>query len=279
MFTFDPAKSKLGTTELFFQETILYWDALGIDPGIIAVNSQRIKERFEPADHDSHYPVAVVGYGPSLAQSWEKIRDYKTIITCSGSHKFLLDRGIVPTYHVESEPRGHKIAMLGEPNKAVTYLIASICNPNYFDKLEASGVDIKLWHILFSGDSPAYKFVPKGDWILTGGSTVGPRAIKMARLLGFTDIHIFGIDGDGKHAGEHTNEQPDSSFVKFHFGRKQYSISRGMLDQLVNVFFSDLNTIPDARFTFHGEGLIQAIAKSWKYQFKEGYPLAVVKDD
>ncbi len=276
-FTVVDAKSiPPGITRLWFASTILNFEALKVNPECIAWNSKRIKGRFEPTDALlSDDPVAIVAYGPSLQDTWPLLKDFKAVITCSGSHKFLLNRGITPTYHVESDPRIHKADMLGAPSQETTYLVASICHPRYFDTLE--GYKVKLWHILF--EEPAvYSLVPKGDWILTGGNTVGPRAIKIARLLGFVNLHLFGFDGSGKHAGEHGNPVPDHKFRKVNVAGQSYLTTENLFTHM-ELLFKDLCFIPDARFTFHGEGLIQAIAKQKKFEFVDGWPLAVAKDD
>ena len=276
-FGFDYIKSQLPSDEsLYFSATVINWEGMGIDPAIIGRNSRRIKDRFEPTLKVlSDEPIAVVAYGPSLRDTWEEIRDYKRIITCSGAHKFLRDRGLLPDYHVESDPRPHKIAMLGEPSYGTQYLIASCCDSNYLDALE--GHRVKLWHILFEHEN-AYSHIPNGDWIMTGGNTIGPRTVKMARLLGFTNFHLYGFDASGRHAGEHTNPVPADRFRTVHCDGKSFETTT-MLFVHMNNALNDFNTIPNAKFTFHGEGLMQTVTKMWSYNFKPGYPLAVVKDD
>lgn len=279
---FDPAQAPPGATKLFLSSTMLHWDALGVDPNVIAENSARLDawgkpiSRFQPTEavYDDR-PVAVVAFGPSLRETWEEVESYSRIITCSGAHKFLLERGVVPDFHVESDPRIHKVDMLGEPNGLVSYLVASICHPRYFAKL--ANHKVLLWHLLFQ-DKAIYPLVPKGEWILTGGNTVGPRAIKIARLLGYTNLHMFGFDGSGKHADVHANPPPDSKYRECHFEGQTYLTTENLFNH-IELLFQDLNTIPDASFTFHGDGLIQAISKKFQYRYKEGYPLAVVKDD
>ena len=81
--------------------------------------------RLEPHQELRTDPCAIVCFGPSLNETWEKVRDFKYIFSCSGSHKFLLERGIVPTWHVEVDPRQHKVALLGPPHPDVTYLPSS----------------------------------------------------------------------------------------------------------------------------------------------------------
>ena len=91
----------------------------------IKINNANVKGRLEPRYDLKSDPVACVNFGPSLNDTWEKIRDFKYIITCSGAYKFLIDRGIVPTYHLDVDPRPHKIKLIGTPNPRTEFLIAS----------------------------------------------------------------------------------------------------------------------------------------------------------
>jgi len=186
--------------------TKIHWKSLDVDPSIIAANSQRIRgrikihERGEPFDTE---PVAIVGYGASLIQTWQQIPDFKIIYTCSGSHRFLVDRDIIPTYHVDSDPRAYKADILGKPHPKVTYLISSICHPTYFDKLELYRAKVLLWHIYFH-EREVWPHYPIGDWIVTGGHTVGPRMVKIARTSGLIVLSVH----TATHTRHHTLIHP-----------------------------------------------------------------------
>jgi uncharacterized Rossmann fold enzyme len=224
----------------------------------------RVKKRVEYSGVLRTEPIAVVGLGPSLKDTWEKIKDFKYIMTCSGSHQFLLERGIVPTYHVDVDPRPHKVDLMGKPHKDVKYLIASCCHPKMFDHLD--GHDVSLWHV-FSTQEEAMRLLPRGEWALTGGSNVGMRAIAMARFLGFTDIHIFGMDGclsdEGKsHAIKHPNSQWDDPepTILVHDG-VEYKTTRLLLHYAKETL-RELDQMPDIKATFYGDGLIQHVART-----------------
>lgn len=255
------------------------WKALGVDPKIMVENSERVRGRFIPTPDLVDTPCAVVAYGPSLQETWKQIRNYQVIFSCSGAHKFLLDRGIVPTFHCESDPRGHKVAMLGEPHPSTTYLIASCCHSNYFDVLEAAKAKILLWHVLFENshsDEDIYGLYPKGDWIICGGNTIGPRTIRLARLSGYTNLHIFGLDGSGGHAGVHTNAPTADLFNPIKVGGQTYSTTKQLMFQAVSVF-EDLDRMPEVSATWYGEGMYQAMAKTHIPRKLERWPLAIQK--
>lgn len=206
---------------------------------------------------------AIVGYGPSLAENWEKVKDFKVIFTCSGSHKFLLSKGITPTYHCEVDPREHKIELLGEPNKNVTYLPASCVHPKYIKHVKDSGADIKLWHV-FAHDGESEQVIPRGEYMVTGGCDVGMRAMTLARFLGYRNMHIFGLDGSegatGKHADKHPN-QPKYQAETIVNGRK--FITTPALLESAKMVFHELDMLADVDYTFYGDGMIQEMAKTY----------------
>src|SRR3990167_9892550 len=163
--------------------------------------------RIQSVEEKRIEPIAIVGFGPSLQDTWEQVREFKHVITCSGAHKFLLEKGIIPTWHVEVDPRAHKVDLLGPPHPDVTYLPASTCHPTYFAHLE--GFKVQLWHV-FANEEDALRTLPREEWALTGGADVGMRAMLIARFLGFIDQHVFGMDGcAGPDNMSHTTPHPN----------------------------------------------------------------------
>ena len=203
----------------------------------------------------------MVCYGPSLAETWEKVKDFKYVITGSGSHKFLTDHGIIPTWHVDVDPRPHKITLMGEPCKDTTYLIASTCHPLLFEHL--TGFNVVLWHI-FDGEAEGMRLLPPGEWAFTGGCSVGLRSMALARVLGFTDLHVFGMDGcsgkTGKHAAAHPNQAKTSNPVEYK--GKTYQTTPGFLAAAQQTFH-ELDHMVDVKATFYGEGLVQEMARHY----------------
>jgi uncharacterized Rossmann fold enzyme len=228
----------------------------------IARATARVKGRIEEGPERAD-PVAVVCFGPSLAETWEHVRGFRYIITCSGAHKFLLEHGIVPTWHVEVDPRPHKVKLLGTPHPDVTYLPASTCHGDYFDVLEAHRATVLLWHV-FDATEEAERVLPPGEWALTGGSSAGLRALTIARFLGFSNLHIFGMDGSmaatGSHAAEHPNAPPGYSLTTY--DGVEYRTTPSMLE-CAKQTFHELDQLGTIAATFYGEGLVQAMAKAW----------------
>lgn len=221
----------------------------------------RVSARIEPHYELRQEPIAVVCYGPSLADTWESIPWFKYVMSCSGSHRFLIDHGIVPTWHVEVDPRAHKVKLLGDPHPDVEYLIASTCHADVFDHLE--GRNVKLWHV-FDSDEEGQRVLPPNEWSITGGCSVGLRAMTMARFLGFRDLYIYGMDGSygstGYHAAEHPNQA--KGFCTVDHKGVTYKTTTGFLEAAKQTFH-ELNQLPDVVPHFQGEGLVQALAQDY----------------
>lgn len=224
-----------------------------------------VKNRVQPAKRDRADSVAVVCYGPSLKDTWQEIRKFKNIFTCSGAHKFLLSKGIKPKgrswWHVDVDPRKHKVELLGKPQKGVHYFASSTCHPDYFKALE--GFDVSLWHV-FDTSEQAASVLPRGEWCFTGGSNVGMRAMVLARFQGFVNIEVFGMDGcfDGhtRHAGEHPN--PGVAEFKTDLNGKTFITTPSMLECAKQIRH-EVDMLPDANIKFHGSGLVQEIMKDY----------------
>jgi len=225
------------------------------------IAASRIPGRIVPATTVYEDEIAIVCYGPSLNKTWETIKNFKTIITCSGAHKFLIDRGVIPTYHVDLDPREHKVTMLGTPHKDVEYLMASTCHPKMWDLLE--GHKVKLWHIYSNEDNKNVALVyPRGDWILTGGNNVGLRCLVIGRILGYRKFHIFGMDcsfpkESKHHADTHLNPYP--KIFEVPYDGKMYYCEPVMI-QYARQFFHEMEQLPDVQVLLHGEGLLQHMA-------------------
>lgn len=167
--------------------------------------------RFEPYDGKRSKPVALVGLGCSLADTWECLQDFDYIISTSGSHRYLLDRGIVPTWHVDVDYREHKIDLMGPPDHRVQYLPASACHRRMFDHL--AGHDFRIWTPLLmpqDGEEHIELYQPLGEILVNGGSNVMMRTMFLANLMGFRDLHFFGLDYSypPEHVGEHVIDHP-----------------------------------------------------------------------
>lgn len=238
--------------------------------------------RIESQDVRPGKRIAIVCFGPSLKDTWEQLKDFDAIITVSGSHKFLYEHGMTPEgrdwWHVEVDPREHKIALLGDPQPGVVYLPASCCHPKYLDHLEAHHATVRTWHV-FDNNDDANRILPRGEWAITGGCNVGLRAMTIARFFGYLDLHVFGMDGcegseEGKkHAAAHPlQDGTGHSLCEYPLGSgTMWRTTSGMLESARQTWH-ELDMMGDVRATFYGEGLVQAMWKDYVPAPKAGRP-------
>lgn len=239
-----------------------YAVALWLRDEQIKLNCATVKGRIQPVSQPREEPIAVVGFGPSLKETWEGVRNFKFIISCSGAHKFLLERGIVPTYHAEVDPRPHKIELLGPPHPDVEYLVASTCSPDYVKHL--AGFNVKLWHV-FDNSEDGRRLLPAGEWQITGGCDIGLRSITLASFLGFRELHVFGLDGSAKDGERHADVHPNGGkkFSEVDYNGVTYITTPAMMEAAKQTVH-ELQQMPSVRAKFYGEGLTQALMKDFK---------------
>lgn len=200
--------------------------------------------------------ISIACYGPSLADTWQDIRH--PIISVSGALHFLSERGITPDYHVDIDPRPHKVKHITPPVPGVHYIMASVCPPETWEVLK--GQKVSIFH--------AYSGPTTPDWVarndpgqiaIRPGSTVGMAAIHIGGLLGYRHFEIFGMDGsikDGnRHAGPHYGHAQGG--ITWQAGHKVYQTSKIMANACSEVINTFLNY--PIFGVFHGEGLQQAL--------------------
>lgn len=201
--------------------------------------------------------ITLVGYGPSLMDTWEKIKP--PLICTSNALKFLIGKGLKPSegwYYAMADPRANNLDFIRNPVvPEVTYLMASVCHPKVWKILQ--GYKVIMWHAMSGEHTPEWvRENDPGTWLVGAGSTIGLCSIHLGGFLGFRKFEIHGFDGsfrDGKrHAGEHNghDQAPIPSTIN-----PAYLSSKIMDNANVEVQ-NTLKSFP-IFCIFHGEGLMQ----------------------
>jgi uncharacterized Rossmann fold enzyme len=237
-----------------------------------AANVKLVSKRVEVGGPEHKRKAIIVCYGPSLLQTWPEVKGEQKLLdgdifSVSGSHDFLIRRGIIPDFHVECDPRVHKAANLNMPTEGVKYLIASCCHPEYVEKLKDQ--DIALWHLCNGQDS--FRIVEeleseKGQNLITGGGSVGLRAIALAYAMGYREFHIYGMDCSfsseetpRQWAGPHKGKKQKVIEVKTETGR--WFKTSPVLVTYTRHFFDTVQRAPNAQFYLQGDGLLQEMCR------------------
>ena len=212
--------------------------------------------RIQPKAIDDEKVISIACYGPSLADTWEEIQ--RPIISVSGALHYLAERGIVPDYHVDMDPRPHKVRHIEPPVDGVHYIMASVSTPKTWEILK--GQKVTLVHVYSNdGTEDWIRRNDPGQLMVRPGSTSGMAAMHIAGLLGYRRFEIHGMDGclrDGKrHAGPHYGHPQGG--ITWQAGNKVYETSRIMSNACAEVINS-FHIYPIFG-VFHGEGLQQAL--------------------
>jgi hypothetical protein len=247
---------------------------------------------------ESHIPrhdgrVCIVCYGPSLKDTWHSLRTERRmfgakIVSVSGAHDFLIERGIVPDIHIECDPREHKAFFSRNSHPDVAYWIASCCHPALIDNLRSKGRNLALWHV-FNSDTDR-KIVdadgpdPNG-WLICGGGSVGCRAVNVMYTQGFRTFSVYGMDcsfapdGEqhaGVHSGKKQREWGGSKGGGIRVGNRWFRTSgtlvytaRGFIDNMHALENDGLTagepcidgTNNRVEFFLHGDGLLAEMAR------------------
>lgn len=208
-------------------------------------------------------------YGPSLEDTWESAIDESQllcsdIVSVSGAHDYLIERGIKPRYHVECDPRPHKADMMRLVDHNVEYLMASCCHPDVVKRLANS--QLSIWHLDNGGDSgKRIQQIENPALLIRGGGSVGLRAISLMMAMGYRRFIIHGMDcsyrDDGTtHAGKHTGKKVNKIVVKC--AGRQFISSPVMLTYLKNFddirpLIGDQNEQDKIQIVLRGDGLLQ----------------------
>jgi hypothetical protein len=209
-----------------------------------------------PIGEDS---LTLACYGPSLLDTWRDIK--RPIMSMSGSHNFLIERGIVPDYHVDMDPRSHKLSHILKPHKDVQYLMATVCHP--FTWAVLKGYNVKTWHVVSGKNTREWleKYDPR-TVLVAGGSTIGLASIHVGGLLGYRHFEIHGMDGcwrgKRRHAGMHYGHEHKP--MPHTVNGRTFWTSKIMMNANVEL----LNVVRNFPFfaVLHGDGLQQEMVEA-----------------
>lgn len=210
---------------------------------------------------DAHERRCIVAaFGPSLADTIDDLKAIDgDIISVSGAHDFLISRGIIPTYHVEMDPRPHKARFLSNPHPDVTYCLASSTDPQTFTNVRENKVYRWNLHTYAKDDDQFYEKLDGKDWFsLDVGCSVGLAAIVVGGCLGYRTFDVFGMDCSKKngerHAGTHFG--PVQRSMEIEIGDRTFDTSPQMVAAAQD-FFSLTSRLGMVNINLHGDGLLQ----------------------
>lgn len=182
----------------------------------------------------------IVGGAPSLKDCLTDLRMHHDrggiIFALNGAHDYLIDRGIIPEFHVMLDARADNAVFVQKPHKDVTYLIASQCHPDVFDALE--GHSVTIWTACCEthdqDNALAGKFPKLPMVLIGGGATVGLKTLNLAYLWGFRRFRMYGVDSSYSEGENHAYRQAlndKESRMDIHAGGRDFICAPWMAKQ------------------------------------------------
>jgi len=210
--------------------------------------------------------VCIVGGGPSAGDVVEELKKRKqegqTIWALNGALQKLAAHGIAADAQIMYAANAARSAYVPFETQAAL-LYASQCHPSVFERAAPMANRVIIWHPLIDGIrnlTGARKAV-----FVSGGGTTGMRAVNLAQLLGFGQIHLYGFDsslpGDSNVAPNPAANEDDQPIEVAIDGLTFASTPR--LAQQVNEYRLLRQSLKPRgiRLAVHGEGLLPYVAQ------------------
>jgi SAM-dependent methyltransferase len=178
---------------------------------------------YQPQDTE----VMMVCGGPSTLEFKDEIIEKREagmpLITMNGTYKLMLDWGLKPSMFTMIDGREFNERFIYDvPGMTddCQYFISSHCHPKVFEKVPHERT--YMWSVSLSKEDIEIAKEEYGemykDWVpCPGGSTVALRTLCLLRMLGFSKIHVYGMDSCnfGEH---HAYDQPEND------GKQEFEI-------------------------------------------------------
>lgn len=210
--------------------------------------------------------LCIVGGGPSLAESIEDIRRKQksgaAIWALNNSFKYLRDNGIEPNAHIMLDAREKNAAFVPENSPATLFYSAS-CHPNVFEAASHAGGKIIVWYPAIAGITDL--LANRKAILIATGNSVGLKAMGLAMVMGFLDVHLYGFDSSYRGDENHAYKQPlnDSErVIDVQVNGRKFKTAAWMAMQAEEFkqISKDLCENHGMAFTVHGDGLLPYVA-------------------
>ena len=153
--------------------------------------------------------MVYVGGGPTLRDHLDEVRakcedERYDVYTSNATCKFLLAKGIKPTFHLILDPTERKVRDL-EYEEDVALVLGLQCHPKLFERAKEKGVQVhKFLAASVTGEDgktdkeAAQAALTRDDphmMGIGGGSMCGTRMIYFAVAMGYRRLEYYGVDG------------------------------------------------------------------------------------
>ena len=244
--------------------------------GNVKLSCKRQLSWFDFNEESNEESICIVGGAPSLTESFPQLKaryeNGARIWSMNGSYDWLIERGIVPDGHVLLDARPENVRFVQHPRKETQFYVASQCDPCIFDALDGFSVD--LVHVQTEG---VYEYleseIERPVHLMGGFTTVGILAMILAKLKGYRQIYLFGMDSSYSNGEHHAYKQESNdgeNIITATIHEQKFKAAPWMCQQV-----KDFQNIArefiqeDVVIEVCGSGLLHAMAKAMSFPLTE----------
>jgi hypothetical protein len=209
-------------------------------------------------------PLIICGGGPSLKDNLHYIKAMQEggaiVWALNNSFRYLCEHDISPHAQIILDARQENIEFVPEKTDALL-LYSAQCHPSLFNKQAGK---IIIWCPSIAGilDILAEKKMQAA--LISGGSTVGLKALGLAHLFGFSDIHLFGYDSSYRNGNNHAYAQPlndNEQITEITVNDRKFTCAPWMATQTEEFRHAACNFVKmGMQITIYGDGLLPYVA-------------------
>lgn len=205
----------------------------------------------------------IVCSGPSLRDTWRELVDgegnRKGIIwALNGAFDYLCQKGVRPHYGVCLAPENAILEYFQEIREGDRFLFAATTHPKLVDRALERGASVKLWH---SAQPDAWSLPVFDSPVIFGGGTIGTRALDLAWVLGWRNIHVLGMDAslseDGMIAADTPMYEDRRDCLQTFICNGRAFVAMPSHARQVEDFASVLKPLEGVEVTLYGDGMLQ----------------------
>jgi len=181
-------------------------------------------------------PLVIVAGGPSLKERWQEIAAHNgDVLALNGAYEFLMDRGIAPDYWMLLDARAENIDFLNKIHPRTRHFLAAQAHPSLFDRLHESNVTLYLSSHSAVDEAIEGLGRERSPRLDGPAGTVGIKALGLAYVLGYRELHLYGYDSSHADGAHHAFPQPlndDRKTLDIYIGHRAYATSPSLANQV-----------------------------------------------
>lgn len=205
-------------------------------------------------------PLYIVCSGPSLRETWRELEHRPgEIWALNAAFDWLCQKGIRPDYGACIACEDAILDYFQEVQAQDKFLFASQTHPVLVDRVLNKGAKVQFWSVACPSD---WHQMPKlQEPLIYGGGTIGTRAIDLAWVMGFREIHLLGMDAclsqDGRIAVDTPMYDTDRHRLQTFTTNGRAFVAMPSHARQVEDFASIINPLTGLSITVYGDGMLQ----------------------